>query len=35
MAESNWGALFERANSYDVTTERIRRELAALRESDE
>jgi len=33
--ESTWGDLFERADSYDVTTEQIRQELAARREADE
>mgnify|MGYP006278176793 CR=1 FL=1 len=33
--QPSWADLFERADSYDVTTDGIRRELTSQRESDE
>lgn len=33
--QSTWADLFERADSYEVTTDGIRQELATLRECDD
>lgn len=33
--QPSWATLFERADGYEATTEQVRQELAALRESDE